>query len=100
MFDNYVFFNFLKSIGNTPVLILLLCKVVMHLIDNNIQVVSYLLKLMGTEILQITVPNISLNSVGIKNKTRSSILDSIHVNNPKGETETYYNISNLELVII
>jgi hypothetical protein len=66
---------------------------------NNIQVAPYLMNLIGTEVLHITVPNISLNSIGIKNKRKYSILDSIHVNAPKGEAETYYNISNFQYKI-
>jgi hypothetical protein len=66
---------------------------------SNIQVAPYLMNLIGTEVLHITVPNISLNSIGIKNKRKYSILDSIHVNAPKGETETYYNISNFQYKI-
>jgi hypothetical protein len=58
------------------------------------------MNLIGTEVLHITtVPNISLNSIGIKNKRKYSILDSIHINAPKGETETYYNISSFQYKI-
>jgi hypothetical protein len=55
----------------------------------------YLMNLMGIEVLHITVPNINLNSVGVKNQCKYNILDSVHVNAPKGESETYINYSNL-----
>jgi hypothetical protein len=41
--------------------------------------------LIEAEVFHITVPNISLNSVGIKNKRKYSIFDPIYVNAPKGE---------------
>jgi hypothetical protein len=66
---------------------------------NNIQIAPYIMNLIGTEVLHVTVPNISLNSVGVKNQTKYSILDSIHVNSAKGETETYYNISDFHYKI-
>jgi hypothetical protein len=37
--------------------------------------------------------------VGVKNKRKYNILDSIHVNCAKGETETYYNLSNFQYKI-
>jgi hypothetical protein len=60
---------------------------------NNIQVASYLMNLIGTEILHITIPNIILNTIGVKNQRKYNILDSVHVLVPKGETQTYFNQS-------
>jgi hypothetical protein len=58
-------------------------------------VAPYLINLSGIEVLHITIPNINLNSVGVKNQCKYNILDSVHVNVPKGESETYINYSNL-----
>jgi hypothetical protein len=55
----------------------------------------YLINLAGIEVLHITVPNINLNSVGVKNQCKYNILDSVHINAGKGESETYINYSNL-----
>jgi hypothetical protein len=54
------------------------------------------MNLMGIEVLHITIPNLGLNSIGVKNKRKYNILDSVHVNAPKGESETYINYSSFQ----
>jgi hypothetical protein len=54
----------------------------------------YCLNMIGVQVLHICVPNISLKSVGVKNRRNYNILDSIHVTSSPGETQTYINNSN------
>jgi hypothetical protein len=59
----------------------------------------YCLNNMGVQLLHICIPNISLKSVGVKNKRNYNILDSIHINCAPGETQTYINNSNFRYKI-
>jgi hypothetical protein len=59
----------------------------------------YCLNMMGVQLLHICVPNISLKSVGVKNRRNYNILDSIHVSCLPGETQTYINNSNFRYKI-
>lgn len=64
-----------------------------------IQAAPYLMNLIGVEVLHIVVSNLSLNSIGVKNKKRYNILDSVHITAPKGENQCYTNMSDFKFKI-
>jgi hypothetical protein len=59
----------------------------------------YCLNMMGIQLLHICIPNISLKTVGVKNRRNYNILDTVHVSCAPGETQTYINNSNFRYKI-
>ena len=59
----------------------------------------YLMNLMSTEILHINIPNLNLNSIGLKNSRKYNILDSVHVTASPGEPQTYLNNHNFHYTL-
>jgi len=69
-----------------------------------------MINLIGTQILYITIPNLGINSFGIKTATRKSLILTVPITSMQGDTQTYSNsgykhkvldsiITNLEIQI-
>jgi hypothetical protein len=59
----------------------------------------YLFNMMGIQVLHVCLPNLSLESIGLKNTTKYNIIDSIQVTATSGETQTYFNDNNFKYKI-
>lgn len=62
--------------------------------ESAIHIAPYLMNMMSVELLHINIPNLSLDSISLKNSKKYNILDSIHVTSAPGESQTYNNINN------
>ena len=59
----------------------------------------YPFNMINTQILHITIPNLNLNSVGLKNTTHYSIIDSIQVISSPGGVQTHFDNNNFKYKI-
>ena len=57
---------------------------------------KYPFNMISTQILHITLPNLSLNSVGLKNSSNYNIIDSIQVVSSPGEVQMYIDANNFK----
>jgi hypothetical protein len=57
-------------------------------------VAPYLFNMIGVQVLHICVTNLNLQSIGLKNKSKYNIIDSVQVLVNSGETQTYFNDNN------
>lgn len=62
-------------------------------------VAPYLFNMMGVQVLHICIPNLSLESIGLKNTTKYNIIDSIQITATSGEVQTYLNDNNFKYKI-
>ena len=59
----------------------------------------YPFNMISTQILHVTIPNLNLTSVGLKNSTHYSIIDSIQVVSSPGEVQSYLDNNNFKYKI-
>ena len=56
----------------------------------------YMVNFVSTQILHIVIPNLEFNSVGLKNRNRMNIINSVPIESLAGEVQTWKNSSNFK----